>query len=149
MTFLELLNSENICFLKALGKKDALEELFQKLSGSEKVTDFQKLKEDLFYRESLMSTGIGQNVAVPHVRSKQVLSPLLLVGISRDGIPDYPSPDSLPVHLIFLIAVSDSQQAEYFYLVSGLVRKIKAKPVADALVRAAGIEEAAAILREW
>ncbi len=149
MTFQELLNPQSICFLKATQKKDALEELFQKLSGTEKITDIQKLKEDLFYRERLMSTGIGQNVALPHVRSKQVISPLLLVGISPAGISDYDSMDALPVHLIFLIAVSDSQQSEYFYLVSSLMRKIKAKPITNTLIHAIHAEAAFSILKEW
>jgi mannitol/fructose-specific phosphotransferase system IIA component (Ntr-type) len=149
MTFQELLNAQNICFLKSTQKKDAFEELFQTLSGIGPITDLKKLKEDLLTRENLMSTGLGQNVAVPHVRSKYVLSPVLLIGISRSGISDYASSDALPVHLIFLIAVSESQHVEYFYLVSGLIRKIRAKPITHALRNAATVEAALSLLREW
>ncbi len=63
-------------------------------------------------REMIMSTGIGNGIAVPHARIRGLKSPCLAVGISRMGI-DFNAPDGIPAALIFLILTpfedSDSQ----------------------------------------
>lgn len=53
-------------------------------------------------RESLMSTALGQGVAVPHARLPVLRSPIVAVGLHRRGI-DFNAPDGEPVHLVFLI----------------------------------------------
>ncbi len=53
-------------------------------------------------REALMSTGLGENVAVPHARMEGIGGPVVVVGRSREGI-DFNAPDGLPAHLVFLI----------------------------------------------
>ena len=52
-----------------------------------------------------MSTGIGDNIAVPHARLKEIESPSVIIGLSRDGI-DFDAPDGKVAHLIFMILTS-------------------------------------------
>lgn len=58
-------------------------------------------------RESMLSTGIGDGVAIPHPRhpalDEQGLN--IAVGISRAGIP-WDSCDAKPVHCVFLVAAA-------------------------------------------
>jgi Kef-type K+ transport system membrane component KefB/mannitol/fructose-specific phosphotransferase system IIA component (Ntr-type) len=53
-------------------------------------------------RETLMSTGLGENIAVPHARSGGIDRPVVIAGRSREGI-DFNAPDGLPAQLVFLI----------------------------------------------
>lgn len=64
----------------------------------------------LLDREGLASTGIGNHVALPHLRQPQadlIDGPNIVIGISREGI-DFDSIDGKPVHAVFLI-LTDSE----------------------------------------
>jgi Kef-type K+ transport system membrane component KefB/mannitol/fructose-specific phosphotransferase system IIA component (Ntr-type) len=58
-------------------------------------------------RESLMSTGIGENIAIPHARIEGIDRPVVIAGRSREGV-DFNAPDGQPAHLVFLILTPPS-----------------------------------------
>ncbi len=67
------------------------------------VTDRDVLYEIVLAREKMGSTGIGNGIAIPHVRSPIVLSvrrPSITVCFLEHPI-EYKSVDSLPVHTLF------------------------------------------------
>lgn len=53
-------------------------------------------------RESMMSTGLGGGIAVPHARMTEIGTPCVVAGLSPAGI-DFDAPDGAPAHIIFLI----------------------------------------------
>jgi PTS system nitrogen regulatory IIA component len=83
------------------------------------------LREGIFRREELMSTGIGGGIAIPHVRLESVKDLAVALGICRTPITDYPSLDNRPVEIIIMIAAASDQHAYYLktlaYL-SGLLK---------------------------
>ncbi len=64
--------------------------------------DAATIAERVIERESIMSTGIGDGVAVPHARMAELESPCVIAGLSPAGI-DFDAPDGMPAHIIFLI----------------------------------------------
>ncbi len=82
------------------------------------------IKKKLAEREALGSTGIGNGVAVPHVKTDAVTSPVLAFGRSQDGI-DWSAIDGRKVHIIFLILVPVSAAEQHLALlrwISSLAR---------------------------
>ena len=69
-----------------------------------------------------MSTGIGLEVAVPHVRHKSIIDFTMALGIQKNGL-EYDSIDNKPVKLIFMIGASDKQDKEY--IIQQLLKVIK------------------------
>ena len=53
-------------------------------------------------REEKMSTGIGQNIAIPHGKTDAVDGLVGIIGTSASGI-DYESLDDEPVHIVFML----------------------------------------------
>ena len=53
-------------------------------------------------REQLGTTAIGHGVAIPHCRTKTLKSPVLLLGLSKEGVA-FESVDGKLVHLFFLL----------------------------------------------
>lgn len=53
-------------------------------------------------REEKMSTGIGQNIAIPHGKTDSVDGLVGVIGTSVSGI-DYESLDDEPVHVVFML----------------------------------------------
>jgi len=74
--------------LKSTEKKDVIEELLELLIKANivKSKDKQKLLEDLFAREELGSTGIGQGIGIPHAKSDSVGTLVGSLGISKKGV---------------------------------------------------------------
>ena len=66
------------------------------------VSEPGKVLEDLEVREKIMSTGIGQGVAIPHAQSEGVPETLLSLWRPRQSV-DFDAMDKQPVDLIFMI----------------------------------------------
>ncbi|CAG1008813.1 PTS system fructose-specific EIIABC component [Phycisphaerales bacterium] len=66
--------------------------------------DREGLLQIIMAREQLGSTGIGEGIAIPHVRNPIVMrvpKPMLLLGLLEQPI-DYAAVDGRPVHSVFL-----------------------------------------------
>ena len=52
-------------------------------------------------REQMMPTGLGKGVATPHARIPGLKTPVVAVGLSRNGV-EFDSPDGEPAQVVFL-----------------------------------------------
>jgi mannitol/fructose-specific phosphotransferase system IIA component (Ntr-type) len=112
-------------FLKGHTKHDALIELIGVFKKGDGITSYNEIKEKVFAREELMSTGIGLCIGVPHVRMDALAAPLIAVGIQPEGIIDYHSMDNQPVKIIAMILVNNDQYKEYVKLLAEIVTILK------------------------
>ena len=96
-----------MCILKSTTKSEALMELIRLLVESGEIHDIEKTKEQILYRENLMSTGIGLGVGIPHVRIESIDHPIMAIGVSPEGIDDYESIDDDNVCLIVMIIAGE------------------------------------------
>ncbi|MFO7897398.1 MAG: PTS sugar transporter subunit IIA [Candidatus Cloacimonadales bacterium] len=120
----EIIDPRFIIKLKSETKKAALEELIELIGENELITDRKRFGKEIFKREKLMSTGIGLEIAVPHVRHKSIKDFVMALGVKTEGI-EYDSIDDKPVKLIFMIGASDTQDKQYIKLLSRLVLRLK------------------------
>ena len=90
--------------LEAVTKEQALDEMFDGVLAAGRIgkRDRAPLRKRLAEREALGSTGIGNGIAVPHVKGKELSSLFLVMARSRAGVP-FDAIDGKPVHTIFLI----------------------------------------------
>ncbi|MBR7128603.1 MAG: PTS sugar transporter subunit IIA [Lentisphaeria bacterium] len=135
-----------VVVLESASKKEVLDILIDKLAE----TDFVKSKADLqagiYEREELMSTGIGLNLGIPHVRMKSIKDLVLAVALVKNGVDDYESLDSSKVKLIFMIVARDDQHAAHLKLLSHLSNNLKADEVRETLLNAENAAELYAYL---
>jgi len=127
---------QRVLILDSKTKKDALLALADCLGEAAEVNDHDALVQGIFYREELMSTGIGMGIAVPHIRLASVTRPVMSAGLCRNPITDYQSLDGIPIHLIFMIAAGQNQHAEYLKLLSSLSLKLKNESLRNSLISA-------------
>lgn len=103
MTLAEVFNPNIIKVgLESDDKDELFEEMVQVIIDFDSSINREKLINALEQRESLMSTGIIHNVAVPHGKTDGVKNILGCIGISKKGI-DYDSLDEDPVHMVFML----------------------------------------------
>ncbi|MGL4336968.1 MAG: PTS sugar transporter subunit IIA [Turicibacter sp.] len=86
---------------------------------TDRVSDVDGYIKDVFTREAMSTTGIGDGVAIPHAKSAHVLVPTVVVGKSVQGI-EWESLDELPVHLVFMIAVPENAGNDHLKILQKL-----------------------------
>ena len=104
--------------LQSTTKDDVLKELVGLLKLDEKSDAmlFKMLKR----RETLGSTGIGQNIAIPHCRSLVVSKLRVAFGRKLEGL-DFGAIDGKPVHYLFLIVAPPLEVSNQYLPVLGKI----------------------------
>jgi len=120
----DYLSINRILFSSSHTKEEVIDELIKVSKEDGKVEDVKHFKDALLKRESIMSTGIGYGIAIPHVKLSQIEEFFITIGIHKRGVV-WESLDSKPVFLIFLIAGPDRKQEEYLRILAKLTTIIK------------------------
>lgn len=108
----------------SVNKHDALDQMVDAIAETGAVADRQAFRDAVHDRERVLSTGIGQGVAIPHVRIDAITRPTLGVGVCADGI-DFDTLDDAPVTVIFMFAMPTGSQKEYLSLLSKVMQAVK------------------------
>ncbi len=146
MEIKDVLDKKLVCILRSATKKESILELIALLDSQGKIHDVRGVRENIFHREKLMSTGIGLGIAVPHTRMEGVGRPVMAVGVAPSPIRDYESIDGENVRIIALIICGSKQHKEYISLLSSVVNKLKNKDLKESLFSAETPEKVFEIL---
>ena len=107
-------------------KTDALRFLGTLLEAIPDVPNDEGITENALNREMAHSTAIGKGWACPHATTKLSGELYCAVGWSPTGI-DFEASDSMPVHLVVMYYVPDSQRHAYLKEISLLAKAINSK----------------------
>jgi nitrogen PTS system EIIA component len=132
-----VLSPDRVVFLEYSRKRDALVALADKLAAAPQIKSKQELVSELLRREDLMSTAIGRNIAIPHVRLSSVTDLVVAVGVSKCDIVDFNAFDDAPVRLLFMIAAAYNQHAYYLQTLSYFSAKLKSNELRAGIMAAA------------
>lgn len=124
--FSQMIDESRIVDLKATTKEEALRELVDVLATSPNVTDPDDLLRAILEREKVLSTGVGIEVAMPHVKIPSVKNFVIAIGRSHKGI-DFESLDEKPVYIIVMIGANDKQAGDFLKVLAKLVLRLKNK----------------------
>jgi nitrogen PTS system EIIA component len=141
-----ILKRELVFFPNLSKKKDILEAMIRLIDNENLVEDAEVLRQSIFSREEIMSTGIGLGIAVPHARIKGVKNILIAIGINKNPIEDYESLDGTPVRLVIMIIAGEKQHQEYLKLLSQIVKILKKNSRIHHLLDARNADEVIGLL---
>lgn len=102
---------------KINNKEDLFNYLSRKLYQYNRIDNEKNFINALNERESEISTGIGNHIAIPHTKDLSILKPTLLYVRLKEMI-EYKSLDQKPVKHIFLIAMPNNYFNEHLTLLS-------------------------------
>ncbi len=128
-------------------KEEALSLLVAAVAKNPTVADSDVFHSAVLERETILSTGIGNGVGVPHVRIPEVGVPTLGVGVSRAGI-DYNSFDGKPVHIMILFAMPLGAERVYLDLLAKVLLVLRNRTLFDAIVACHTPKQVHALLDE-
>lgn len=140
MLLTELLTPDRLVVpLAARDKQGTIAELVQHLvrcGGGDAAQVLASVEE----RESVLSTGIGLGVAIPHARCPAVQELGVVGGVAAEPIP-YDSIDGDPVRLFFLIVGPEASAGLHVKILSRIARLVRRDTVRQRLLEATTADE--------
>jgi mannitol/fructose-specific phosphotransferase system IIA component (Ntr-type) len=144
----ELLRPERIRIpLVSTAKDDILHELVSVLGAGSASGSEDDMLRAVREREEVLSTGIGNGVAIPHGKSSATSELVLAAGVARPGV-DFEALDGKPVNLFFLLIGPESAAGDHVKALSRISRLLRRDSFRGRLVEASGPEEFYAIISE-
>ena len=133
--------------LKAGSKRNVLEELVSVFTLKYPSIDTNEFLQVLLEREKLGSTGIGEGVAIPHGKVKDLDKLIVSFGRSEKGI-DFNATDSQAVNLFFLLIAPESSTGSHLKALAQISRLLKDEKTRESLKKAETREEIYRIISE-
>jgi len=124
----------NVIVTAAAAKDELLRRMIDLLAASPMIKSRSELEEGIFHREQLMSTGIGMEIGIPHVRVGSVKDVVLAAALVHDGVMAYESLDSRPVRLVFMIVARKDQHEQHLKLLAQISGRLKVEHFRQALI---------------
>jgi mannitol/fructose-specific phosphotransferase system IIA component (Ntr-type) len=130
--------------LHAQTPSEAIPELVRAL-GSLLAGMKRNARDAVLERELLDSTGVGDEVAIPHAALGGLRRPLLALGRAPKGI-DFGAHDGRPARLVFLLLIPPGDNAEEVRILASIARATIDPAARDAIVAAAGLDEVTRVM---
>ncbi|ARN56475.1 PTS sugar transporter subunit IIA [Sedimentisphaera salicampi] len=135
--------------LKSTDRDGVITELVDSLVDAgqlEKVNRDQAVKA-VIDRENEASTGIGKGVAVPHVKSYLVNSPVGAFGLSSEGV-DFLSLDKQLVYSVFLVIGPEGSPEEHLSAMELIFKNLQKDDFRSFLRQSKSTEDVVTLLEE-
>lgn len=104
--------------------------------------------DSLFAREKLGSTGLGQGVAIPHGRIKNLKNATGALIRVRNAVP-FDAPDGQNVKLVFVLLVPERATDEHLQILSELAQMFSDRNFREKLIVAATADELQQLITDW
>ena len=142
----EILKKESvIADLLGDNKVEVIKEMTQCLKKNNLIKNDQALFETLMEREKLGSTGIGENVAIPHGKSNEVKRIITVLARSKNGV-EFESLDQKPVHFICMVIAPAHSTGQHLKVLARISRIFKNQGLREDILNAGNSDSIYSIL---
>ncbi len=131
----DLITEDRIVELEGTSKDEVLKEMVDVIERAPEVADKEAFYRAIQDRESILSTGIGLGIAVPHAKIPSVSGLVAALGKTRRGV-QYGALDDQPVHIVVMIGANDGQQSDYIRALARVTLLLKNEKIRRAIVEA-------------
>jgi len=132
----EILKKESvIADLVGENKLEIIQEMTSCLKQNNIIKDDQALFTTLMEREKLGSTGIGENVAIPHGKSDELTQIITVFARSLGGV-DFESLDQKPVHFVCMVIAPAHSTGQHLKALARISRLFKNQALREGILKA-------------
>ncbi|MFJ7180827.1 fructose-specific PTS transporter subunit EIIC [Streptomyces massasporeus] len=134
--------------LGASDKASAIREMGELLARTGRVVDVEELVACALHREAQGTTGLGEDIAIPHAKTDAVTEPVVGFARSAEGV-EWESLDGTRARLVFMIAVPEAAAGdEHLRILALLSRKLMDVGFRERLLAAPDADTLLGVLRE-
>ena len=141
MRITDLLDRRSVSLTAApKGKSEALDIAVDLMVKSEKISDREAYRKQVYLREEESTTGIGEGIAIPHGKCDAVKKPGLAAMVIKNGV-EFEALDDEPVTLLFLIAAPNTEDNIHLDVLSKLSVMLMDEEFTESLRNASSVDE--------
>ena len=141
MKITDLLKKDSIDLnVEASNKEEILKKAVELMNKNGNIIDKDRYLELVMKREEEGSTGIGEEIAIPHGKGDSISAPGLAAMVIPNGV-DFESLDGKPVKLLFLIAAPNTKDNVHLEVLSRLSTLLMDEKFRKELLNAKSKEE--------
>ncbi len=120
---------------KVSSKEEAIDHLVDLMMTTGKINNRELYRKDIFSRESQGSTGVGEEIAIPHAQSEAVDDFALAAMVVKDGV-DFDALDNQKAKLFFMIAASNDGGNDHLKALARLSKMLMDQDFKESLIMA-------------
>ena len=148
MKITDLLSEESIELnVEAKDKNDIIDKMTRLMLKTGRINNLEEYKKLVLKREEEGSTGVGEEIAIPHGKGECVTEPGLIAMVVPNGV-DYDALDGKPVKLLFMIAAPNTSDNVHLDVLSRLSTMLMDSNFKNKLISAKSKEEFLKIIDE-
>ena len=121
-------------------KSETLDMAVDLMVKSEKISDREAYRKQVYLREEESTTGIGEGIAIPHGKCDAVKKPGLAAMVIKNGV-EFEALDNEPVTLLFLIAAPNTEDNIHLDVLSKLSVMLMDEEFTESLRNASSVDE--------
>ena len=141
MRITDLLDRRSVSLTAApKGKSEALDMAVDLMVKSEKISDREAYRKQVYLREEESTTGIGDGIAIPHGKCDAVKKPGLAAMVIKNGV-EFEALDDESVTLLFLIAAPNTEDNIHLDVLSKLSVMLMDEEFTESLRNASSVDE--------
>jgi fructose-specific phosphotransferase system IIA component len=119
--------------LKVKDKETLLNKLVDLLKDQVDRNQLESIREAVFEREEIMSTGVGKGLAIPHGKASAIEDSFASFAILAKPV-DYESIDEKPVQIVFMLVGPESKNSTHIKLLSRISRLMNNASFRESLI---------------
>jgi fructose-specific phosphotransferase system IIA component len=119
--------------LKVKDKETLLNKLVDLLEDQVDRDQLESIREAVFLREEIMSTGVGKGLAIPHGKASAIEDSFASFAILAEPV-DYESIDEKPVQIVFMLVGPESKNSTHIKLLSRISRLMNNASFRESLI---------------
>lgn len=133
--------------LDASDKNEVINKMVDLANKSGKITDLEIVRNCVFDREKLVSTGVGKGFAIPHGKTNEITDIIAAFAILKEPV-EFDSIDGEKVKFVFLLVGKDSMLNTHIKLLSRISRLMNKDEFRERLLTVSTKAEVLQIFKE-
>ena len=133
--------------LNAADKNEVINRMVDLADKSGKITDLEVVRNCVFDREKLVSTGVGKGFAIPHGKTNEITDIIAAFAILKEPV-DFDSIDGEKVSFVFFLVGKDSLLNTHIKLLSRISRLMNKDEFIARLLTAKNKEEVLQLFKD-
>jgi len=133
--------------LTGKNRDDCIRELIEKLSEQNSIKNKEHIFKAVLEREKIMSTGVGNGIAIPHCKHDGSPEFNVGFGVSKRGI-NFAAIDKKPVKIVFLLVGPEDNPGLHIKLLSRISRLMSNEELRNQLLECKSPDQAFELIEE-
>ena len=142
----QLLSRERIRIgLPGTSKEDVIDALVDLLADHESIGSLDAVRQAIFERETVMSTGVGKGLGLPHAKTAAAMETVAAFAVTQEPV-DFGAIDDEPVRLVLLLVGPEGDKSQHIKILGRISRLASRDAIRNALLGASSPEEVMKVL---